>query len=91
MPADTDLHKAANQGDEAEVEDLLRGGAAINGKGAQGRTPLHRALGSGHRHVVEILLERKADVAMQDSMKRTSEQPPYSRLPPSHAACRTCH
>lgn len=71
MPADTELHRCANQGDEGELADLLSSGAlAVDTPGAQGRTPLHRALGSGHVRVVEMLLERKADVTIRDACHR---------------------
>ena len=56
MPQDTELHKAANQGDEGEVADILvNGEIAVDAKGAQERTALHRALGAGHAGIAEQL------------------------------------
>jgi len=71
MPGDTELHKAANQGEELDVKDLLDS-VPVDAPGAQGRTALHRALGAGHKGVAEILVEHKADVTLQDSCARTS-------------------
>ena len=34
MPSDTDLHKAANQGDAAEVQELLAEGADVDAPGS---------------------------------------------------------
>jgi len=36
-------------------------------KGAQNRTPLHRAMTGPHEKVVEVLLENKADVNLTDN------------------------
>lgn len=72
MPADGELHKAANQGELLEVESLLKeDGSKIDARGAQGRTPLHRALGAGFKGVAELLLDNAADVALVDTCKRT--------------------
>ena len=85
MPSDTDLHKAANQGDAAEVQELLAEGADVDAPGAQKRTALHRALGSGHVEVAQILLEKGADATVVDSCKRTSARG-RDALEPMHTA-----
>ena len=85
MPSDTDLHKAANQGDAAEVQELLAEGADVDAPGAQERTALHRALGSGHVEVAQILLEKGADPTVVDSCKRTSARG-RDALEPMHTA-----
>ena len=48
MP-ETELHKAARDGDVDSIEMLVTQGLKVNEKGAQGRTPLHRALGGASR------------------------------------------
>lgn len=58
MPQDTNLHKAAYKGDIAAVEDLLASGEDVNARGAQQRTPLHRAVGKGHNSVVQLLVQK---------------------------------
>ena len=80
MPADGPLHKAANSGDVMEIQDLLRMKEPIDGKGAQGRTALMRALGVGAVECVSTLLEGKADVTILDQCKRSSAHP---RRPPT--------
>ena len=63
MP-ETELHKAARDGDKDGLQDLLQQGLNINEKGAQGRTALHRALGGGHVDCVRFLIEKGADLAV---------------------------
>jgi ankyrin repeat protein len=72
MPQDTELHKAAKDGDVDRVKELLDSGAQIDALGAQGRTPLHRALGGGFLECACLLLDRGADPHIIDSLKRTS-------------------
>jgi len=54
----------------------------VNVRGAQGRTPLHRALVEGKGDVARFLIEdAKADPLIVDEMKRTSLH--YAALNPS--------
>lgn len=67
MPKDNNLHKAAYKGDLGTVEDLLNDpNEDVNARGAQQRTPLHRAVGKGHDSVVQHLIDKKADVNLTD-------------------------
>ena len=72
MPNDTELHRAANQGEFDEVESLLQAGMEIDARGAQGRTALHRALGAGETATAKLLIEHKADPGVVDLQMRTS-------------------
>ena len=71
MPFDTALHKAAYEGDAVECVALLMKDNFVNVRGAQGRTPFHRALGAGSLSCTQILLSHKADLNMKDDMERT--------------------
>ena len=54
----------------------------VNSRGAQGRTPLHRALGEASIEVSKLLIEEgKADPLIVDEMKRSSMH--YAALNPS--------
>lgn len=68
---DSPLHKCANEGDTDGLLELL-GVHDIDGAGAQGRTPLHRAIGAGHIETARALLEQKANPNVTDSLKRTA-------------------
>eukprot|EP00004_Rigifila_ramosa_P000545 TRINITY_DN1056_c0_g1_i1.p1 TRINITY_DN1056_c0_g1~~TRINITY_DN1056_c0_g1_i1.p1 ORF type:complete len:253 (+),score=37.39 TRINITY_DN1056_c0_g1_i1:42-761(+) len=76
MPLDTPLHKACNDGDLSEVLELLNPTdgsppADPNAPGANNRTPLHRAAGSGSEPVVAALISAGADLRAKDSSNRT--------------------
>jgi len=53
-------------GDIGSVEDLIAEGVNPNVRGAQNRTPLHRAVGKGHNDVVSFLLDSGADTNLVD-------------------------
>jgi ankyrin repeat protein len=57
-----DLIDASKAGEVSRVETLLAAGAEVNGKGANGVTPLFGAAVSGHLDVVKALLAAGADV-----------------------------
>jgi ankyrin repeat protein len=65
MPAT--LQSAAQAGDLQRVQDLLDGGAAVNGVDAEGNTALHLAAFNGHLDVVKALLAAGADANAQDA------------------------
>jgi ankyrin repeat protein len=57
---------AAGRGHREVVELLLKNGANVNAKAADGWTALVRAADRGHRKVVEVLLKNGADVNAKD-------------------------
>jgi ankyrin repeat protein len=48
------------------VVELLEQGDDVNCRGAQMRTPLHRAVGKGHNSCVEVLIKHNADLNLVD-------------------------
>jgi ankyrin repeat protein len=58
----TALHRAAQSGDERQMEALLGGGADVEARDAYGQTPLLLAARRGHARAVEMLLKHGADV-----------------------------
>ena len=86
MP-ETELHKAARDGDKDGVEDLIRQGLNVNEQGAQGRTALHRALGGGHADCARLLIDKGADPNKADTLKRTPLHWASMGPPPDNVAC----
>lgn len=73
MPTDTPLHKAAHNGDMAQVKNLIEAGEIdVNQAGAAERRPLHRAAGGNHAGVVSYLLDNGATVDQTDKSGRTA-------------------
>src|SRR6266513_2230857 len=74
--ASQDLHKklldAAEAGDTAEVQSLLRDGANANAKGDYGNTALMGAAVRGHTETARALLEKGADVNAKGNTGRTA-------------------
>ncbi|MFH1739462.1 MAG: ankyrin repeat domain-containing protein [bacterium] len=64
--SETPLHRAAREGDVAEVERLLAEGANPNAQDEEGITPLHQAALNGHAGSVESLLNHDAKIDIQD-------------------------
>ena len=78
MPQDSSLHKACYEGNINVVLAILSECQDdVNSKGAQDRTPLHRAAGAGHLEVVDTLISFNADINASDKFCRT----------PLHWAC----
>jgi uncharacterized protein len=67
----TQVHYAANNGDSAQVQDLLRHGANSDAQDDNGWSPLHFAAQANSSAVTSALLEAGADVAVRDSYGNT--------------------
>ena len=63
------IHDAALDGDFDEVQRQLDAGVDVNEESSTGLTPLHYAASSGHNDIVELLIERGANVNATDSGK----------------------
>lgn len=63
------LIQAAERGDAALVEQLLREGADLNGRDARGRTPIMAATHGNRPAIVKILIQAGADINLQDEIK----------------------
>lgn len=61
-----ELVKAAGAGDLAQAERLLLKGAQINGADAEGRTPVTAATYANQLEMVQLLVQRGADVNLKD-------------------------
>jgi len=73
MPVDTALHKAAHQGDDAQVQEIISSGEVeVNAPGAAERRALHRAAGAGHTSVCKLLAENGATIDVADKAGRTA-------------------
>jgi ankyrin repeat protein/beta-lactamase regulating signal transducer with metallopeptidase domain len=59
------LHQAAAKGDIEQVRSLISKGVDVNETDQTGQTALHLAARHGHKAVVELLLDRDADVHAQ--------------------------
>jgi ankyrin repeat protein len=51
---------------------LIAGGANVNAKGPEGRTPLMQAAGDGQVELVQLLLEKGADMEAKDDAGRSA-------------------
>lgn len=79
---DLDIHEASALGEPERVTELLEANPAlVNHKGRQGRTPLHDAVRLGQKDVVELLIDRGADMTATDGMGWT---PLYNVLDTGH-------
>ena len=65
---DQDLIAAAGKGDLARISALLKKGANVNARDAQGRTPVMAATYARHTTAVEALIRAGADVNVRDEM-----------------------
>ncbi|OLC81617.1 MAG: hypothetical protein AUH72_08985 [Acidobacteria bacterium 13_1_40CM_4_65_8] len=65
----TPLILAAQQGCAEVMEPLIKAGADVNAKTANGTTPLMFAAASGNTNAVEVLLDHGADINAQESTR----------------------
>jgi ankyrin repeat protein len=63
------LHKACEKGNIEAVKQHLAAKADVNVKGDGGRTPLHEAAFNRHKEVVELLIDKDADVNAMDELE----------------------
>ena len=61
------IHWAADRGNEAMVQILIKNGANVNVQDEDGQTALHYACSVGHEQVIEVLLKAGADVNIVDN------------------------
>jgi outer membrane protein assembly factor BamB len=66
-PLVEELWDAARTGDVARVRAALDKGADVNAKSRYGATALSFAADKGHTEVIRLLLDRKADINVQDT------------------------
>eukprot|EP00050_Salpingoeca_kvevrii_P005305 m.278695 g.278695 ORF g.278695 m.278695 type:complete len:461 (+) comp11102_c1_seq1:963-2345(+) len=76
-PLETLLRDAAAQGNQTQVDEYLKHGAAIDFVDSEQRTALHFAIASNCRGVAKLLIERGADINCKDKRGVT----------PLHSAC----
>jgi len=55
-----------------EISALVDAGADVNAAGDLGNTPLHEAVGQGHREAVQFLLDHKADPNKKNEFGQTA-------------------
>ena len=67
-----DLLTATRKGDLAQVKALLDKGASANSKSSYGQTPLFFACDRGYVEIVKLLIERGADVNVEDTFYHAS-------------------
>jgi hypothetical protein len=68
------LMEAAVRGDDLSVRRFLETGANPNLISKSGQTALMLAIGEGHKDIVKILLEYKADLNIKDSLGMTARK-----------------
>ena len=69
----TALHYACGHNWNPQVAKyLIEGGAEVNLKNSEKKTPLHKAAERGHTEVIEALLKRNAEVNAVDKSGNTA-------------------
>ena len=64
----SELYIACKTGDERRVQELIASGVDVNQLNEQNRTALHRAVMTGNKNIVKILLDAGASVNLTDGM-----------------------
>lgn len=68
-----EIHKAAEKGDVAKVEKILKANPCLlDSLDKDGYTPLHKAVLKNKIKVVELLLAKGADVSIKDKKGKTA-------------------
>lgn len=70
----TSLHMAARSNDVEAIEKLIREGADVNARAANGQTPLHVAADHSLSLVVDALIKHGADLSLRDNRGQTPVQ-----------------
>lgn len=68
----TEVHKAASQGQAAELQTLIQSGASVNVVAVDSITPLHEACLRGQAECVRLLLDAGAQVSDGEQSSDTS-------------------
>jgi ankyrin repeat protein len=68
------LMEAAVRGDDLSVRRFLEAGANPNLVSKSGQTALMLAIGEGHKEIVRVLIEYRADLAIKDSLGMTARK-----------------
>lgn len=66
----TEVHKAASQGQAAELQTLIRSGESVNMVAVDSITPLHEACIRGQAECVRLLLDAGAQVSSVTHLTR---------------------
>lgn len=61
------IHDAAQAGDKAKIEKLLKKGVDVNARDKNGETALYEAATNGYTEIVELLVSKGADVNAKDN------------------------
>ena len=81
---DVSVFSAAVTGNRDVAHTVVRGGANINAKDKDGKTALMIAVVNGHQSLVELLLERDADLTVKNEVSGTVQ---YSVVPLLYGQC----
>jgi uncharacterized protein len=85
-PMGYELIRAAREGNGGDVEELLNAGASVDATSPQGWTPLMAACAGGHRDVVKLLLDRRANVVAETEGFPMIQSPNGSSIPSGSTA-----
>jgi len=66
---DISIQDAAKEGNVKAIKQHIAAGTDVNAKGDAESTPLHWAANGGHKEIVELLIDKGADVNVKNSGK----------------------